>query len=191
MFPRLARNRRGVAALEFALIAPILFVLIMGIIETGLVYYAQFVLKNAVSNTARILRTNQDTSLTSVDALRNYICTTEGADSILSDCTSDLKIYATTFAEEGTTGLELFSSSFSSAVSASTPVNGSYPTSTDSDVSGIATACNIVYLRIYYPWTISTPGLSWFMVNYGDDQHILSVTELFRNEPDGTSECTN
>lgn len=41
---RFGRNRRGSAAVEFALVAPVFFALIFAIIETALVFFAGQVL---------------------------------------------------------------------------------------------------------------------------------------------------
>jgi hypothetical protein len=43
--------------------------------------------------------------------------------------------------------------------------------------------CDVVLLRATYNWTVVTPGLSWFLVNMAGNQHLLSATTAFRNEP--------
>ena len=45
-------DRRGVAALEFAMVAPLLFLLFFGIIEAGTLFYQYMTLTNAVSTSA-------------------------------------------------------------------------------------------------------------------------------------------
>jgi Flp pilus assembly protein TadG len=52
-FLRLKRDQRGVSALEFALIAPILFIMIIGTIQVGLIFYSHTALRSAVSKGAR------------------------------------------------------------------------------------------------------------------------------------------
>ena len=55
-FDRLARwrmNNRGTTALEFALIAPVLLMLLIGIIQLGILFYVQAGLKSAVEDAAR------------------------------------------------------------------------------------------------------------------------------------------
>src|SRR5436305_2220296 len=56
---RFRRNRRGSAAVEFALIAPIFFALLFAIFETALVFFAGQVLENGVQDSGRLLFTNQ------------------------------------------------------------------------------------------------------------------------------------
>lgn len=46
-------ERRGAAALEFALIAPIFFLLLLGIMELGRMFWMQVTLRQAVEQTAR------------------------------------------------------------------------------------------------------------------------------------------
>jgi len=59
----LARLRRdadkGQAALQFALIAPVFFLLLMGTIEAGVIFFAQSSLQDAVNGASRLIRTGQ------------------------------------------------------------------------------------------------------------------------------------
>jgi Flp pilus assembly protein TadG len=55
---RFIKRDDGATAIEFAIIAPILFLLIMGILEFGLIYYAKSVIENAVAYAARLGITN-------------------------------------------------------------------------------------------------------------------------------------
>ncbi len=50
---RLHDDKRGVAAVEFALIIPVFFLLIFGIMQMGTVFFAHTALRNAVSEGAR------------------------------------------------------------------------------------------------------------------------------------------
>src|SRR3569833_1600719 len=59
-FQRLrADANKGSAAIEFAMVAPVFFVLLMGTIEAGVNFFGQSVLQNAVNDTARLVRTGQ------------------------------------------------------------------------------------------------------------------------------------
>ncbi|HYJ31577.1 MAG TPA: TadE/TadG family type IV pilus assembly protein [Allosphingosinicella sp.] len=53
LFRRLRSDRRGVGAVEFALIAPIFIMMIVGVAQMGILYYAHSALRNAVSEGAR------------------------------------------------------------------------------------------------------------------------------------------
>ncbi len=50
---------KGSAAIEFAMIAPVFFMLLMGTVEAGTMFFAQSALQNAVNDTARMVRTGQ------------------------------------------------------------------------------------------------------------------------------------
>ncbi len=52
-------DQRGVTAIEFALIAPVLFSIVLAIIELGLSFLVEVVLDNAVAEAARQIRTGQ------------------------------------------------------------------------------------------------------------------------------------
>ena len=54
MLSRLRRHRRGAAAVEFAVVAPVFFLVVLGIIEFGRMIMVQQVLTNAAREGARI-----------------------------------------------------------------------------------------------------------------------------------------
>ena len=56
---RFRRNRRGSAAVEFALVAPVFFALLFAIIETALVFFAGQVLETITQDSARQILTGQ------------------------------------------------------------------------------------------------------------------------------------
>lgn len=64
---RFRRNRRGSAAVEFALVAPIFFALLFAIIETAIVFFAGQVLETGVQDTGRLLYTNQTSGMQQLD----------------------------------------------------------------------------------------------------------------------------
>src|SRR5947209_15088389 len=56
---RFRGSRRGSAAVEFALVAPIFFALLFAIIETALMFFASQVLETITQNSARVVLTGQ------------------------------------------------------------------------------------------------------------------------------------
>src|SRR5215467_11538747 len=75
------RRDKGSAAIEFAMVAPVFFVLLMGTIEAGVIFFAQSSLQNAVNDAARLVRTGQ-TACYSLDSSNN--CVTITADQFRS-----------------------------------------------------------------------------------------------------------
>ena len=56
---RFHRNRRGVAAVEFALVAPLFFGLLFAIIEIAMMFFASQVLETVTQDSARTIMTGQ------------------------------------------------------------------------------------------------------------------------------------
>lgn len=52
-FARLRKDKRGVSAIEFAMIAPVLILMIIGVFQMGSLFHSRAVLSNAVSEGAR------------------------------------------------------------------------------------------------------------------------------------------
>ena len=65
----LLSSRKGVAAIEFALIAPVMVVMLLGVIETGRLLHASLRLSNATSNFADIAARGKTASGAEVDSL--------------------------------------------------------------------------------------------------------------------------
>ena len=57
---RFRRNRRGSAAVEFALVAPLFFGLLFAIIELAMVFFASQVLETATQDSARMMSSMAD-----------------------------------------------------------------------------------------------------------------------------------
>ncbi|HEX8580474.1 MAG TPA: TadE/TadG family type IV pilus assembly protein [Allosphingosinicella sp.] len=53
LLARLRRDQKGVSAIEFAIVAPILLFIIIGTLQVGAMFYAHAALRNAVSEGAR------------------------------------------------------------------------------------------------------------------------------------------
>ena len=75
MFRRFRRSRRGSAAVEFALVAPVFFALLFAIIETAIVFFAGQVLETITQNSARMIMTGQaQTAGYSQAQFQTYVC---------------------------------------------------------------------------------------------------------------------
>jgi Flp pilus assembly protein TadG len=64
---RRRRNHRGVALVEFALVAPLLFLLIFGIVEFGWAFYQLLDVRHGARETARLAAVNYRTTSGSTD----------------------------------------------------------------------------------------------------------------------------
>ena len=72
---RFRRNRRGSAAVEFALVAPVFFALLFAIIETAIMFFASQVLETVTQNSARMILTGQAQTAGYTQAqFKTYVC---------------------------------------------------------------------------------------------------------------------
>lgn len=70
---RRSRRRRGVAAVEFAIVAPLFFLLVIGIVEIGRAMMVQQVMINASRVGARRAITMSSTEQAVTDAVNEYL----------------------------------------------------------------------------------------------------------------------
>lgn len=160
--------RAGSAALEFAFVAPVFFILLMGTIEVGIMFLAQFTLQNATDDAARMIRTGQ-VALNGITQaqFRQKIC---NAVAPLMQCDSHLQVDVETYAN-------FTGANFTDPLEADGTLNPNL------DNFNPGTVCSIVLVRTFYTWPVATPLLTPFMVNMSGDNHLISATAAFRNEP--------
>ena len=182
---RVGANRAAVG-IEFAFIAPVFFLLLLGIIETGILFYAQNTLGFAAQTTGRLVRTGsaQATAYASATKctgsgvagaytssqqwFKDQVCC--GISNLLTDCTNALHV-----------NVQNYSSGFGTGFSNSTDSSGNLQPVSDNYAPGAP--CDVVLVRATYNWTVVTPLLTVFLVNMANNQHLLSATTAFRNEP--------
>ena len=189
------KSDQGSAAMEFAFVAPIFFALMLGIMEIGVMTFAQFALQNAVTNAGRLIRTGQAQSInpaTANQCVNNAIAgnytTGEGwfrgqiccGVSALLDCGTNKLFVNVSSTNGGFTSGTSFAGALSNVSNSYAPGN----------------ACDVVLIRATYSWTVWFPGLAKllnsnnapnYLVNMTDGSgHLLSGTAAFRNEPFNT-----
>jgi Flp pilus assembly protein TadG len=172
------RNRRGSAAVEFALVAPMFFALLFAIIETALVFFATQVLETVTQDSARIIQTGQamtpgGVTATQTGALteaqfQQYVCSQVPA---LLNCTNiaiDVEAYPTTWPV---------------TLSSQIDSNGNFVSSNlQYNLGG---PCEIVVVRLFYPWQLFVTSLGYNISNLTGSKRLLYGTAAFRNEPYG------
>lgn len=167
----LAHSRSGATAVEFSLVMIPFLALTLAIIETSVMVFTQAILQGAVSEAARLVRTGQSSvqGSSGETAFSNDVCTNLFG---MVDCTKlvyDLRSF-TNF----------------SAISIPVPdANGgtsgaSYNTGVSSTTAG---AASIVTVRVIYPYSFLTPGLSVFLGSGASQTVNLVYTVVFQNEP--------
>ncbi|GGZ20609.1 TadE/TadG family type IV pilus assembly protein [Asticcacaulis endophyticus] len=162
------RDRKGSAAVEFALIAGPLILLIFGCLELALFIIVSVLLDNATQAAAREIRmgilTGENSDATS---FRQQICDNMGW--VAATCMNDLQIDVETF--DNFTGVDL------------TPpiVEGEFEEANFSyDLGG---SSSIQLVSAYYSYSLITPILSSGMATLSNGDAVLTTQVIFRNEP--------
>lgn len=165
-----ADGEKGSAAIEFAMVAPVFFLFLFGIIETGVIFFGAAMLQNATDDTARQIRTGTLTGeLTQTQLVKNICQEINGLISS-ADCTANLKIDLRSYASFG-------SSTYPSVTDGNGMID---PAKLKVDP---AADCSVVLLRSFYPWKILTPMMSVLLQNTTTGFHMLSSSSAFRTEP--------
>jgi Flp pilus assembly protein TadG len=165
---RFRRNRRGSAAVEFALVAPVFFALLFAIIETGIVFFAGQVLETVTQDSARMIMTGQAQTggYSQSDFKTNVVC---AKITVLFDCTNGISIDVQSY------------SAFSS-VSITNPIDGSKNFVPPNNYSPGGPG-DIVVVRLFYQWPLIVTGLGYNIANLTGSKRLLTATAAFRNEP--------
>jgi len=190
---RFARNKRGAAALEFAMIALPLFTMIFAVMELALVFLISISLEDAASTMAREIRVGTITppgvgATSSTAAAPNL--TTFKQDL----CGYILLVPSTTCTNQIQVDVQPFSN-FTTATLPS-PISGQ-TFSSSGLCYGSGTPGQVVLMRVYYLWPLLTPFLLNGLENVTTYTNstggsgtgrwaAVSATEVFVNEPNGS-----
>lgn len=167
---RFAGNRRGSAAVQFAMVAPIFFALIFAIIETAMVFFAGQVLETGVQDSGRLIYTNQAKNLTQ-EQFRQDLCNRVAALFTCANIVTDVKSYGA--GDVIPTALPIDSAGqMMSNFSYQIPAAGSADT---------------VVVRAFYQWPIFVTKFGYDIANIGrgtdNSKRLLVATAAFRVEP--------
>jgi len=170
---RFVRQRSGVAAVEFSMVAVPFLALIFAILETSVIFFAGQALETAVADSARLIMTGQaQTQGFDQNAFKNSVCSKIYG---LFDCANgiflEVKSYSS-FAAMDPTALPTFDA------------NGNLVNNFGYD-PGVP--CSIVLVRLFYQWPVYVSLLG--LGDGGGGKRLLVATSAFRNEPYGTSGC--
>ncbi len=189
-------DRRGAAALDFALVALPLIFLLFAIIELGLIFVMSLNLSNATTTIAREIRVGEMVAPGAAAAASS------GAELDLSDFKSAICQNISLVSQSSCVSqLQVDVRTLSSYQSAPTnPMSGkSFSTSGFCYYSGAAGS--VVEIRTYYPWAIFTPFILTALANTTSlttsngtttgNWFTVSSTSVFKTEPDPNISNTN
>jgi Flp pilus assembly protein TadG len=168
---RFRRNRRGSAAVEFALVAPVFFALLFAIIESALVFFAGQVLETGIQDSGRLIFTSQaNCANMSQAAFKQNICDRVSALLSCSGIDVDVRSYPA-----GT------------AITITDPiVSGNYVNNTvyQPPACNPNTTTDTVVVRGFYQWPLFVTGLGYNIANINrgstTSKRLLAATSAFR-----------
>ncbi len=171
-FKEWAEDKRGLAAVEFALIAIPFFFLIFGLLEVCVIFIMSSILEHGVGEAAREIRTGQHQAAgTDLAAFRDDVC--DETFNMLFECKTNLKLDVKTFGNFAST----------TANNVIDPATGNLDDSAFGYNPGGES--DIVVVRVFYEWNLIIPVLSKPLANMSGDRRLLQATVAFRNEPFG------
>jgi Flp pilus assembly protein TadG len=172
LWRRFRGNRRGSAAIEFALVAPVFFALLFAIIETALMFFASQVLETVTQNSARMILTGQAQAAgyTQQQFHDQVVCPAGSLALVLFSCSS--------------TGIYIDVESYSSFsnIVITNHIDGSRNFNTTMQYSTGGPG-DIVVVQLFYQWPMIVTGLGFNISNLTGSKRLLVATAAFRNEP--------
>jgi Flp pilus assembly protein TadG len=164
---RFRRNRKGTAAVEFALVAPIFFAVLFAIIELALVFFASQMLETVTQDTSRLIMTGQAQNASYTQAsFKDAVCAKL---TVMFDCVNGVSI-------------DVQSYKAFSAVNIADPIDaGKNFVPPNNYLPG--GPGDIVVVRLFYKWPLFVTGLGFNVANLSGNQRLLTATAAFQNEP--------
>jgi len=163
------KDRRGSAAVEFALVAGPLIFLICACVELALIFLVSVSLDNATDLASRDIRTGLTTNAnTSVEQFKQKICDRMGwlGGGCVSNLQVDVQIY----------------SSFAGLSQALPPIeDGKFKAA--NFYFNIGAGSKVQMVRVYYEWPLITPFLDGGLSRLGNHDAVITAKAVFRNEP--------
>ena len=174
-FSRLWRERKGSAAVEFAIVGPVFLAMMFSIFEIGWHYYVTSIVDASATNAARLIRTGQIQEATSDADLQYDLIYDEICDVLqhFGACEDRLTVEVETF---------------TSFTDLATPSTATCADATDAEKNAISFTpggeLEIVRIRICFIYNTINPAVG---LNLSEatrtGQRALISTMIFRNEP--------
>ena len=151
---RFRRNRRGSAAVEFALVAPMFFAVLFAIIELALVFFSSQILETVTQDTARLIMTGQAQNANYTQAkFKEEVCARL---TLMFDCLNGVSIDVQNYKEFST--LDIADPIVTSRTGRNfVPPNNYLPGGPG----------DIVVVRLFYKWPLFVTGLGFNLSNSG------------------------
>lgn len=162
----LSKDRKGSAAIEFAILALPFFVVIFAIAEIAVMYFVDSGLDAALHKAVRQVRVGVAKSGNwDVKKFKEVVC---GELSFSFDCSSKLKVRATVVTDM-------------SSVPRTSPVSGGNLNVTED--FDLGDSGSYVLVQAYLPWNPTFKLYSISSAQLSDGSYVLGSSELIKNEP--------
>jgi len=167
MMNRFRTSIDGTTAVEFAMLAPVLMYIFMGILEISLMFFAAVNIDGAAIDAARRIRTGQaQTSGNAQTDFDSAFCAGLSGAISCSDVFYDVRTVSNFTSVSLTTDID--------------PVTGD-PITYGFTAGG---AGDIIVVRAMYYWDFATPLIGkFFETTSGSSRRLLTSTVVFRTEP--------
>ena len=167
--------RNGASAVEFALVATPFLALLVAMLETALVFFAQRVLDEVTEEASRYILTGQAQQANLTQAqFNNYICTgtnTAALVSALFNC-NNLMV-----------NVQNYTDCASASTGAPTLTFNANGTVSNTWSYSPGTPGAIVVMQVMYQWPIVLGPLSFNLSNLSNGNRLLISTAVFKSEP--------
>ena len=170
---RFRKDRRGAAALEFAIVAPVFLMLLFSIFEAGWFFFAGSAVEQATSNAARLIRTGQAQSATTPIGKAAFFDEVCRVVQLLGPCGSRLTVDVQRFDNFGQLAADLAAPvcrDASAASVAAIPYNAGGQR-------------DIVRVRVCFLHQTINPALGLKLARTPDGLRKVYAVAIFRNEP--------
>ncbi len=174
-------DNRGVTSIEFAFIAPVVVLMVMGVIEFSLILFTTAVMESATSHTARLGKTGyteggssrSDQIVANIKSLTAGLLDPDNIDIQAKvydgfDDVGDPEPFVDTNNNLQYDDGEPFSD-----------INGNLEYDEDMGAAGFGDANDIVVYTVSYPWPINTPIMSSIIGEF----YNITVRTVVKNEP--------
>jgi len=169
---------KGSAAIEFAMVAPVFFTLLLGIFEAAIMYFSQAALQNGMTDMGRLIRTGQAAKWTCTGSGTSQTCTPMTTAQFRTQLCNRVSPLVPC---NGNLQVDVKAQSSYGAISSPLKTDKSLdPTLNRFDIGN---ACDVVIARAFYTRPVVTPVLSWFLVNMAGNKTLITGITAFRNEP--------
>ena len=165
-----ANDRRGLAAVEFAMVAAPFFLLIFGLLEVCVLFIVSTIMEHAVAEASRQIRTGQaQENGFNEQNFRTSVC-----DRFMGILDCDAKLHIDVKALNGF-----------SAANIDLPIDADGKFDEDGFTYDPGGPNDIVAVRVFYEWNLMTPVMSAPLANMAGSKFLVQANAVFRNEPFG------